>query len=694
MSDTIRIGVEELDCDEINRLFPGVGLNVPCTAKRSGDENDRSASTSICHILDHLSRWNYILWHVGLQLRELRGPGKLSLVRVFYRGRGGSRQRARSRDARVLFHVLLVHHRCVESLHLNDALIEGSGLGEYREFVVSALGKNMSLRTLTIGSLFGDYTSIRECLFEAIATMTHLRELVVHGSSEVTPVLIDAVCALLEETTCLVTLSMPGIVLDEEGGKLLTGELIHNDTVEDLSVHVSILHSYMPNGTSIFSRFLAGCMQLTSLSVQGVHVDPEETCADIKRIIGPLVLRGQLEQLRLTDFLLNAECAALLTEVVSRREGRLRSLDISGCRWWIPKSLPERRRSGGATRGEQPGRPVVKESRCLWLQAFDYAARVELSFMALSMAGLRPDDLQALFNVAITVESLPIISLRDVSRNNLKQVCRAIRETGMSGRVRLEDSYLVDTSALAELREFPEALRNIAISSVDHPCPRAFEETVHLACSWKQVTSLKLLLTQDVLSDVPTFQKLSKCLSTAVSLRELGLLGSYRPDLDVTLKSGDPPHSVLLDVISGNTAIRALRISGLRLGDENLSFLVDRIVSSDNLSEVSFVSWDKAENDCFLHLLADEFRENKCVTQFRLRALTDDADEEWFVVEDVISRNTGCLTCAAHFVVGKDYSPRSEAAYVTFGHAPALMNKVEELTNEGRTTGTTQNTSR
>ncbi|KAH7942877.1 hypothetical protein HPB52_002054 [Rhipicephalus sanguineus] len=636
MSDTIRIGVEELDCDEINRLFPGVGLNVPCTAKRSGDENDRSASTSICHILDHLSRWNYILWHVGLQLRELRGPGKLSLVRVFYRGRGGSRQRARSRDARVLFHVLLVHHRCVESLHLNDALIEGSGLGEYREFVVSALGKNMSLRTLTIGSLFGDYTSIRECLFEAIATMTHLRELVVHGSSEVTPVLIDAVCALLEETTCLVTLSMPGIVLDEEGGKLLTGELIHNDTVEDLSVHVSILHSYMPNGTSIFSRFLAGCMQLTSLSVQGVHVDPEETCADIKRIIGPLVLRGQLEQLRLTDFLLNAECAALLTEVVSRREGRLRSLDISGCRWWIPKSLPERRRSGGATRGEQPGRPVVKESRCLWLQAFDYAARVELSFMALSMAGLRPDDLQALFNVAITVESLPIISLRDV----------------------------------------------------------AFEETVHLACSWKQVTSLKLLLTQDVLSDVPTFQKLSKCLSTAVSLRELGLLGSYRPDLDVTLKSGDPPHSVLLDVISGNTAIRALRISGLRLGDENLSFLVDRIVSSDNLSEVSFVSWDKAENDCFLHLLADEFRENKCVTQFRLRALTDDADEEWFVVEDVISRNTGCLTCAAHFVVGKDYSPRSEAAYVTFGHAPALMNKVEELTNEGRTTGTTQNTSR
>ncbi|KAL1479571.1 hypothetical protein MTO96_015901 [Rhipicephalus appendiculatus] len=157
MSDKIRSGMEELDSDEINRRFPGLGLNVPCTAKRSGDENDRSTSTSICHIFDHLSRWNYILWHVGLQLRELRGPGKLSLERVFYRGRGGCRQRARSRDARVLFHVLLVQHRCVESLHLHDDLIVGSGLGEYRELVVSALEQNRSLRTLTIGSLFVDY---------------------------------------------------------------------------------------------------------------------------------------------------------------------------------------------------------------------------------------------------------------------------------------------------------------------------------------------------------------------------------------------------------------------------------------------------------------------------------------------------------------------------------------------------------
>ncbi|KAH8032951.1 hypothetical protein HPB51_004142 [Rhipicephalus microplus] len=681
MSDKTPIEIDELYSAEITQRIPD--LNVPCSAKRSGDQNDHTTSTSICHILDNLSRWNYYLWHVCLQLQELRGPGKLSLVWVFYKGRGGCRQRAQSRDARFLFHVLLVEHRCVESLHLHDTLIEGSELGECREFVISALEENTSLRTLTIGSLFYEYKCIREDLFVAISTMTYLREIVILGSSVAPPYLIDAICPLLEYTTHLITLSMPGIIVDEEGGARIIGELMRNNTVKNLSVHVSILHSYRPNGVSIFSQFLARSMQLTSLSVQGVRLNAEGTCADIERIVGPLVLRGELEKLQLTGFNLNTKCAALLTEVVTRIEGRLRSLDISGCRWCIPKSFRQGRPASQATSGEQPGNPTLREPKCLWLQAFDYTARVQLSFFALSMAGLRADDLHALFNVAIPIESLQIISLRDVSRKNLAQVCQIIRESGMSSRVRLEDSYRVDSSTLAELREFPEALRKIAISSVDHPSPRAFESTVHLACTWKQVTMLQLLLTQTVLSDVPTFHKLSKCLSSAVSLRALQLIGSNRPDLNVTLKSANPPRSVILDVISDNTTLRALRLSGFYLGDENLWFFVDEIVSSENLSEVSFVSCDPDENDSFIRLLAGEIHENKSLTTLRLRAPTDGVDEEWFHVEDVISRNTGFLTCAAHYGAGKDSSPRSQAAYGVLRQTPALRIKLEALRDEG-----------
>ncbi|KAH7942873.1 uncharacterized protein LOC119400283 [Rhipicephalus sanguineus] len=689
MSYKIRLAAEKMDLEELNRRIPGLSLNVPCSAKCGAGEDDRSIPTSICHVFNNLSRWNYVLWHIGLQLRELRSPGKLSLVRVVYRGRGGRIMQTRSRHARIFFHVLLVQHSCVESLQLDDVLIEGSGLGEYRECVVSALEKNTSLRTLTLGSLFGDYRSIREGLFEAISTMTNLQELVVLGRSAAPPILLDAICPLLVDTMCLVTLSMPGIVFDGDSGARLIDVLTQNDTVEDLSVHVSIMHSYMPNGLSKFSHFLASSGQLTSLNVEGVNSDPEGACADPKSIIGALVLRGEIEQLRLTGFLLNAECAALLAQLVSQKEGRLRNLDISGCRWCIPKSLPEHRRANRATRDEQPNDPALKKSTCPWLQAYDRTARVELTFFALSSAGLTPVDLLTLFNIAITVESLQVISLRDVSRYDLMQVCRVIRQSGMSGRVCLEDAYLVDSSALAELREFPEVLRKIAISSVDCASPKAFGDAVHLSCSWYKVTTLKLLLTQEVLSDIPTFNKLSKCLKGAFWLSELALIGYKRPDLDLTLKSTGPPHSVLLDVVSQNMSLRTLRLSGIRLGGDNLLFLVHQIVTTETLSEICFASWDPAENDNFLRVLVDHFRGNNSVTKLHVRAPANRVDDErWFFVEDVTSRNMGYLTCAAHFLLG-DQSPRSEAAFKALCNAPALRNKLEELKNGGvtRTTG-------
>ncbi|KAH7942952.1 hypothetical protein HPB52_002727 [Rhipicephalus sanguineus] len=57
-------------------------------------------------------------------------------------GRGGRMLQARSHHARIVVRVLLVQHSCVEILHLDDVLIEGSELGEYRECVVSALREN------------------------------------------------------------------------------------------------------------------------------------------------------------------------------------------------------------------------------------------------------------------------------------------------------------------------------------------------------------------------------------------------------------------------------------------------------------------------------------------------------------------------------------------------------------------------
>lgn len=669
-----------------DRDFPGLNLNIPCSARGGGDDDGRSIPTSFCHILDCLSRWNRLLWHVGLQLRELRGPGKLSLVRLVYGGSGGDRQRACSRSARIIFHVLLTRHSCVESLYLDDVLIEGSGLGEYRECVVSPLWENTSLRTLFLGSLFSDYRSIRGDLFRAVFTMRNLRELVVLGRSAAPLVLVDSICLLLVNTTCLTTLSMPGLVFNEQSGKILIIALQRNDTVENLSLHGSIVHSYLRSGLSRFSRFLSNSLQLTSLSVEGEAADSESTYADLLAIIAPLVIHGKLKKLRLAGYLLNANCAVLFAGLVSRTDGSLESLDISGCRW-KPKPSPERGGNAGPKDGQQTYHRALMQSTCAWIWAFDYTARMKLSFLALSFRGLRPQDLWPLFNTAIAIKSLQVISLRDVPRQNLSLVCRAIREIGMTGRVRLEGLHHVDYAALVELREFPQVLREVGVGSVGCSSPKLFGDTIRLACAWYPITAFKLLLTQEVLSDVSTIHKLSKCLRGTATLRELVLIGYDRPDLEHTLRPGSDPHSILLDAIFANEGIQELRLNGFRLGTDNLWFLAEKLVTSETLYGFFFASWDPNENDLLVQLLAADIRENDFIVYLRVAESASGAREhERFIIDDVIGRNLGYITCAAYRVVHDTDLPRCVASHGVVSESPFLWKGVQQLRKKLRDT--------
>ncbi|KAL3247679.1 hypothetical protein MRX96_056923 [Rhipicephalus microplus] len=620
MGDRIGFGTGQLDFEELNRSSSGVNTSGPCSATGVAGDDGGSIFTPTCDIFDQLPRWNYLLWHVGLQLRELQRPGRLSLVRVLYSSAGGRMLQARSRHARFLVYVLLVHHRCVESLHLDDTLFEGSGLGEYRERIVSPLRKNASLRTLILGSIFCEYKSIREELFGAIATLKNLCELTILGSAAAPSAVLDAVCALLAHTTSLVTLKIPSLAYDEAGATRLVAALRGNKTVQNVSLHGSILHSYAQNGVSSFAHFMANSAQLTSLSLEGVQTDPESTFQDVKWIVAPFHIRENLQSLCLTGFLLNAQCACLFAALVSAKKGCLKRLDLGGCQW-IPKSRRERPVDGGATDVQGSAISVIAHQRCHWIESFDKSARVHLSFLALAVQGLEPEQLRPLFDTAITVKSLKTMSLSGVPLGKLKALCRVLREAGMTGIVRIEDSYIVDSTVLADLQEFPEALSKVAIRSSTERTPTAFEMAVRLACSCYLITELNLRLAQRILADVPTFRTLCNYLSTANSLRSLSLTGCGNPDLGRTLRSAGRPYSLLLQMIFKNTTVRALRLNRFHLGEENLRLFVAGVVASKSLCELAFASWDPAENVTFVRMLASKFRANKTITLLRLMAL-------------------------------------------------------------------------
>ncbi|KAL3198014.1 hypothetical protein MRX96_044545 [Rhipicephalus microplus] len=287
------------------------------------------------------------------------------------------------------------------------------GLGEYRERIVSPLRKSASLRTLILGGIFCEYKSIREELFGAIATMKILRELTILGSAAAPSAVLDAVCALLAHTTSLVTLKIPSLAYDEAGATRLVAALRGNKTVQNVSLHGSILHSYAQNGVSSFTHFMANSAQLTSLSLEGVQTDPESTFQDVKWIVAPFHIRENLQSLCLTGFLLNAQCACLFAALVSAKKGCLRRLDLGGCRW-IPKSRRERPGDGGATDVQGSGLSVIAHQRCHWIESFDKCARVHLSFLALACPGPRTGT------AAASIRHRPY---REIAQNHVAEWC-------------------------------------------------------------------------------------------------------------------------------------------------------------------------------------------------------------------------------------------------------------------------------
>ncbi|KAH7979698.1 hypothetical protein HPB49_010615 [Dermacentor silvarum] len=514
---------ERLERDDFESRFPE--LTLPCTAESTGG-NDYSSAATCCHVLERLSVWNCVLWHVGLQLRELMAPGELSLVHVSPTG-CGFQQQLHGRDARLFFYALLTRHRCVVSVDLDEALVEGSGLGECRKHVVSALRQNTSLQALRLGSLFCNYRFIQEDMLAAITTLPHLQKLVVSVIGAVPPCLVDALRYLLE-TTSLSTLSISGLIFDEDIARRLLAALRRNHTVADLSVHSSITRSQLPNEVTEFSHYLATSIPLSTLTIEGVHSNPETTRSELRNIVTPLVARGTLLKLRLSGFLLDDDCVYLLSQLVARKGGALQHLDICGCRW----------RPDASTLCQYAGidcnqlSPASSKQAYASLHAFDDVAQVQLSFLSLSLAGLTPDDCRALFGATAVIESLKTISISDVALAELPEICRAIRDTGMIGRVRIKDEYLVDSAAICVLWNFREEVCHVAVSSLNESSAARFHETVRLVCSWYHVTTLRLFLSQEAIGDISTMWLLYKYLNGYSTLRELELdrLRQTRPE--------------------------------------------------------------------------------------------------------------------------------------------------------------------
>ncbi|KAK8788383.1 hypothetical protein V5799_021841 [Amblyomma americanum] len=645
----------------------GLPIARPCTAGNDGSEE-------VCHVFQELSSWNRCLWYVGLQLRELTAPGELSLVQVRDQG-CGHEQEERSRQGRLLFRLLITLHHCVVSLDLCQAIIEDCSFGEFHYFVAEPIQRNSTLRKLTLGGFRG-YDFIRPALFAAIATKTDLQEFDFVDSGVFLD-MINPLRVLLENATANISkLSIPGLHFDAEHANRLVASLGRNGTIQELSVHVSILSSLFPSGTARFLVYVGNCERLQALTV----TDDRDVIAtvEVRSIVEALLLpRSNILRLKLLGFLLDEDCAYQFSRLLARN-GPLESLDIIECRWMRAAPLsPYSIITQEVEHGLGLVGPHISGHVRTWAEAF--IQNTTLRFLALDLFLLTAVDFGIFFEALSSVRSLRTVLLGGVAVKDLPQLGQIIRDTGMCQRVSVDAEYLVYPALLYALEDCPQVLRHASVNSSREPSPAVCRETLLnlTTARWCQLTTLRLCLSQEFFDD-SLAGAMDQCLNEATSLKELELGGCEEPDL--SRLTGEGSLNPVLRALFSSPSMRTLKVCRFRFGLANLRFLAEAVLTNRTLCEFLFSSCDPVENTKLLQFIAQDFAENDTMIDLRVSKCGEvETQVERAVIQGVLGRNLGFVTCAAHFVVYEERSGRCEESLGRVHQSSALTSKVQEL---------------
>ncbi|XP_077526646.1 uncharacterized protein LOC144138307 [Haemaphysalis longicornis] len=648
-------------------LRTGVAHTLPCTA--SDDDN-----APVCQLFHQLPSWNRVLWHISMQLQEVDAPGKLSLVRVSHDGIGWQ-QEQRSSDARVLFHALLASHRCVIRVDLSDAVFEGGTLNEIRELALRALRENKSLRILNINTL-PDCNIIRADILTVLAEMVGLQELSI-GESEDLRLVVDALVSLILQSTALKTLDISELVVGDTDSERLSASLKRNRSVTALSVHTSILIARKGSGAAEFSQYLKRAPWIASLTVSACAADASHE--DLRGIIEPLLETRTISALTLVGFQLDGRCAGLLAQLVAHGVC-LERLNIGSCYWIRHRSSYDEKDESSVLEGEQR-KQAVSTYFIAFIRAFSLNKR--LKFLTLYLGEFPPYAIRALLSVLCKTKSLKKVAVKGIAEEDVRGHGLAVREAGLSGRVSFEHQYSICPVVLGALEQCP-SLTNVIVDT------RAIRRDLFHAAicrlpGWRYVTTLWLLLTEDTL-DNATVKAITMYLSETTVLKELWMFGCDKADLRVGTTSAAKPHSSLLEALFLSKSITVLHVGRFVFGEENLRFLAESVRNSNTLSEVYFLPLEDIDRHSFFRFLVPGIAGNYTLLRLHTSSpVEEETTEDQIIVRDVIIRNRGLVTCAAHFVVYNVRTDHCTAAIERVQCSLGLVERVSDLASVDKT---------
>ncbi|XP_049514969.1 uncharacterized protein LOC119432967 isoform X2 [Dermacentor silvarum] len=608
----------------------------PCTA----------TSESTCQIVDHLSTLNELLFHAELELRELSAPyGQLSLASLAEMNPDIPRDSQQTvNQAVALVHRLLKTHSCVLHVHIHHRVF-----AFHEALICDALKCNPSTRLLSID--FRAY-AITQDLDDVFCSLKHLQELecLSHGVRDDVSSALPTVVRVCKSLT---TLKIAELCMTGRTAKPFVAALKGASTLKELSVHGSVI---CEAGRGQFAQYLRDTTSLTTLSVAADELS-RRNC--FNWMAEGLLVNKTIKKVRLNNVLFDQENAEWAGRIFTGN-AVIRSFSVVYLPpvlslqpstdynfWYAPLSTNETL--------EELSLPFSIWNSAQWVDFFWTASR-------------KP-----------SLKKL-IISVHATDHRNLRDLCKALKESGAEDKVSLGTYFVYHDWDLMYSKAF---------SDVDMFCfDNVLARLSSVLLTFTHITSVRFSIR---MGDVALVSAIAAYIGAATSLRKLRL-ALYSDD-------GDTEHDMntswteIVEALARNTSIKGLCVHvdidsddsdeedgvGDVLEQHQVQRLAQVIGSRQNIRTVYFGAEQAGVVGAFLRCFSKDIADNYNLVRVTLNGVLDtESAQDGFKVRDTARRNCGLVTRATQFARGRALDRHCAIALERVWRHAALVEELAE----------------
>ncbi|XP_077523014.1 uncharacterized protein LOC144133785 [Amblyomma americanum] len=591
-----------------------------------------------CQVVGQIDVLNELLFPARVELRDLSGQ-RTQLCLVSFDEPGlylPDPAGTLLHEAVTLLCWLLKAHHCLGSFY-----VRSHPLNRHAAMVCGALRCNSSLTTLKFHFLG---LAMKQALCDTLRWLTHLEELECATFGECPDDLLNSVSALLQSSSLLSTLRIPGLRMNTSAAKIFFNALKANHTLKELSVHESAVGEA---GRDTFLEYMNIGSRLISVEIVA---DIDNRRSSISQIAEGLLTNKTVRNVSLKYIPMHPEGAQLAARLFEENE-ILRSFTVT--------SLPDNSRI-------QPG----GEYQCL-LTAL--AKNETLEELRLPFHIWNLQQWVVFFGVVSAKESLKIVTidLPVTNREIFLILCSSLRESGAEGKVSFGSYYISEDFDFIDCKAFSDIY-------VYLPTNDAIELLRQLPM-FEHITSMHITIW---IRDEARSSAVADYVGATHSLRklELTLCSNVDDRMDATSRS----WNAMMGSISRNTSIRQLQVSifdnGGVLCREQSEHLAEVIGSSRNMRRVRFYASHPAITGAFLRRLSADVANNYTLVSFTVSGgVHTETAADCLAVWNTTRRNTGLVSRAKEFADGRRCDGYCARALEPVRRHPALLEELAEM---------------